>query len=60
LTELVEVIGELAPNIRKMQETVDQLNDAAEVLGQAVLPLGELVGRLPKRLVRTRKPSDDR
>ena len=52
ISELTDVIGQLAPSIVAIQETVHELRDAVDVLNNAVTPLGDLAGRLPKRLTR--------
>ena len=52
ITELTEVIGQLAPNLLAMQDTVHELAETVELLNQTVAPLGGLAERLPKRLTR--------
>lgn len=52
ITELTEVIGQLAPNLLAMQDTVHELAETVDLLNQTVAPLGGLADRLPKRLTR--------
>lgn len=52
ITELTEVIGQLAPNLLAMQDTVHELAETVDLLNQSVAPLGGLADRLPKRLTR--------
>ncbi|MGC4933008.1 hypothetical protein ACLQ3C_04930 [Gordonia sp. DT30] len=55
ITELTEVIGQLAPNLLAMQDTVHELAETVDLLNQTVAPLGGLAERLPKRLTRGSK-----
>ncbi|MCZ0914030.1 MULTISPECIES: hypothetical protein [Gordonia] len=56
-TELTEVMGQLAPNLIAMQDTVHELAETVDLLNQTVAPLGGLAERLPKRLTRGPKGS---
>lgn len=49
LVTLSQTLAQLAPNLERMGASIDILQDTAEILAQAVNPLGELVGRLPNR-----------
>ncbi len=49
LVNLSETLASLAPNLERMGTSVDILQDSAQNLAAAVLPLGELVSRLPSR-----------
>ncbi|MFT4125732.1 MAG: hypothetical protein QM662_05825 [Gordonia sp. (in: high G+C Gram-positive bacteria)] len=55
ISELTEVISQLAPNLLAMQETVHELAETVELLNASVAPLGNLADRLPKRLTRGAK-----
>lgn len=55
ITELTEVISQLAPNLLAMQDTVHELADTVDLLNQTVAPLGGLAERLPKRFTRAPK-----
>lgn len=59
ITELTEVIGALAPNLVAMQDTVHELAETVDLLNQTVAPLGGLAERLPKRLTRGSKHSNE-
>ncbi|MBD0023033.1 hypothetical protein GII33_15650 [Gordonia pseudamarae] len=54
IAELTEMIGQLAPTLIAMQDTVHELSATVDLLTQSVAPLGGLAERLPKRL--TAKP----
>ena len=59
ITQLTEVISELAPNLLAMQDTVHELAETVDLLNQSVAPLGGLADRLPKRLTRGTKSSGE-
>ena len=52
--QLTEVIGQLAPTLLAMQDTVHELGETVDLLNQTVAPLGGLADRLPKRLTRAK------
>ena len=51
IAELTEMIGQLAPTLIAMQDTVHELSETVELLTASVAPLGGLAERLPKRLM---------
>ena len=57
LVKLSETLTSVAPNIERMSISIDILQDYVEILSAAVHPLGELVGRLPSRWLKSGKQS---
>jgi len=57
IAELTEMIGQLAPTLIAMQDTVHELSETVELLTASVAPLGGLAERLPKRLMAKPRPS---
>ena len=57
MVKLSETLTSVAPNIERMSISIDILQDSVEILSAAVHPLGELVGRLPGRWLKSGKQS---
>lgn len=57
LVTLAETLSSVAPNLQRMSVSVDLLQETAEILAAAVGPLGELVGRLPTRWLKSAMPA---